>query len=126
MMTLASMIEEKKRYKAHKARVAALPNPYRDALRAFEHYLMYFGPDKGYEVLTMLDDLDELFVEAAANATPLAHIIGEDPVEFIETFRSNYPVGQWIIRQRERLAETIAALQTGPTTSPTTSPTTTA
>jgi hypothetical protein len=32
----------------------------------------------------------------------------EDPVEFIETFVRNYPKGQWIIRERERLTNAIA------------------
>ncbi len=31
----------------------------------------------------------------------------EDPVEFIETFVQNYPKGQWIIRERERLTNAI-------------------
>ncbi len=41
------------------------------------------------------------------SGTPIRAIVGEDPVEFAEAFRRNYPVGQWIIRERERLTQAI-------------------
>lgn len=56
---------------------------------------------------SMLDDLADLFEQAAANGTPIREIVGDDPVEFIETFVQNYPEGQWISRQRERLNNAI-------------------
>jgi hypothetical protein len=52
-------------------------------------------------------DLIDLFEQSAANRTPIRQIVGEDPVEFIETFVLNYPKGQWIIRERERLISAI-------------------
>ena len=52
-------------------------------------------------------DLIDLFEQSAANGTPIREIVGEDPVEFIETFVRNYPKGQWIIRERERLTDAI-------------------
>src|SRR6266536_3066622 len=45
--------------------------------------------------------------QSAANGTPIREIVGEDPVEFIEAFVRNYPKGQWIIRERERLTTAI-------------------
>ena len=53
------------------------------------------------------EDLVDLFEQSAANGTPIREIVGEDPVEFIETFVRNYPKGQWIIRERERLTNAI-------------------
>jgi DNA-binding ferritin-like protein (Dps family) len=50
---------------------------------------------------------DHVHLERAANGTPIREIVGEDPVEFIETFVRNYPKGQWIIRERERLTNAI-------------------
>ena len=50
----------------------------------------------------MYADLIDLFEQAAADETPIRQIVGEDPVEFVETFVQNYPKGQWIIRERER------------------------
>ena len=53
------------------------------------------------------EDLIDLFEQSAANGIPIREIVGEDPVEFIETFVRNYPKGQWIIRERERLTNAI-------------------
>ncbi|RLP83227.1 DUF1048 domain-containing protein [Mycetocola lacteus] len=106
-MFISRMINEKKRYRAYKARTAALPRPYRASIDALEHYLMYFGPDKSSDLTVMLEDLADLFDNAAADGVPVAAIVGEDPVEFAETFRLNYPAGQWIIRERERLTRAI-------------------
>jgi DNA-binding ferritin-like protein (Dps family) len=55
----------------------------------------------------MYADLIDLFEQSAANRTPIREIVGEDPVEFIEVFVRNYPKGQWIIRERERLTNAI-------------------
>ncbi|MCC8964021.1 DUF1048 domain-containing protein [Bradyrhizobium sp. Pear76] len=106
-MFIARMIDEKKRYWQYKARTEQLPASYHTAIDALERYLMYFGPGKGDELLAMLEDLADLFDESAASGTPIRAIVGEDPVEFAEAFRRNYPVGQWIIRERERLTQAI-------------------
>ena len=55
----------------------------------------------------MLEDLADLFEQSAANGTPVREIVGEDPVEFAEAFLRNYPEGQWIGRERERLTNAI-------------------
>jgi len=106
-MFIARMIDEKRRYRQYKARTEQLPANYHTAIDALERYLMYFGPGKGDELLAMLEDLADLFDESAASGTPIRAIVGEDPVEFAEAFRRNYPVGQWIIRERERLTSAI-------------------
>src|SRR4051794_39153560 len=84
-------LEQKKQYREHKARVKALPAPYRTAVEAIERYLMYFGNISNGEVmLTMLSVLGDLFEQAAADGTPVRNIVGADPVEFVETFLANY------------------------------------
>jgi hypothetical protein len=35
----------------------------------------------------------------------------DDPVEFIEAVLRNYPKGQWIVRERERLTNTIESIE---------------
>jgi DNA-binding ferritin-like protein (Dps family) len=55
----------------------------------------------------MLQDLVDLFEHGAANRTSIREIVGEDPVEFAEAFLRNYPEGQWISRERERLTSAI-------------------
>ena len=48
---------------------------------------MYFGAiTKGDVLLSMLEDLADLFEQSAANGTPVREIVGDDPVEFAEAF----------------------------------------
>ncbi|MEU0239042.1 DUF1048 domain-containing protein [Nocardiopsis sp. NPDC006198] len=100
--------EDKKRYRQYKARTKQLPGNYRTAVEALDRYLMYFGSiTKGDILMEMLDDLIDLFEQSAAAGTPIREIVGEDPVEFAETFLANYSEGQWIKKERERLAGAI-------------------
>ena len=101
-------LEQKKQYKQYKARIEALPDNYRTAAQALERYFTYFGGiSKGDVLVTMVDDLATLFEQAVANQTPIREIVGDDPVEFAETFLANYADGQWINKERRRLVETI-------------------
>jgi DNA-binding ferritin-like protein (Dps family) len=67
----------------------------------------FFGPTKGDSSLSMLEDLADLFEQGAANRTPVREIVGDYPVEFAEAFLRNYPEGQWIGTERERLVSAI-------------------
>jgi DNA-binding ferritin-like protein (Dps family) len=99
---------DKKRWWAHRERVKQLPDNYRTAIEALERYLTYFGGvSRGDVLMTMLEDLADLFEESAANGTPIRAIVGDDPVEFAETFVRNYADGQWINKERTRLTEAI-------------------
>ena len=100
-------IEQKRRYRQYKARTERLPANYHTAIDALERYLMFFGPGKGNSLLSMLEDLADLFEQSAAKGTPIRAVVGEDPVEFAEAFLRNYPEGQWISRERERLISAI-------------------
>jgi DNA-binding ferritin-like protein (Dps family) len=100
-------IKQKRRYRQYKARKEQLPANYHTAIDALERYLTWFGPGNADGIQTMLDDLADLFEQSAANGTPVRAIVGEDPVEFAETFLRNYPEGGWITRERERLTNAI-------------------
>jgi DNA-binding ferritin-like protein (Dps family) len=101
-------LEQKKRYRQYKARTKQLPANYRSAVEALERYLMYFGSiTRGETLVSMLEDLADLFEQSAANGTPIREIVGQDPVEFAETFLQNYSEGQWINKERERLTKAI-------------------
>jgi DNA-binding ferritin-like protein (Dps family) len=100
-------IEQKRRYRKYKARTERLPANYHTAIDALERYMGFFGPGSGDSLLSMLEDLVDLFEQSAANGTPIREIVGEDPVEFAEAFLRNYPEGQWISRERERLTSAI-------------------
>lgn len=99
---------DKRRWREYRARVRAMPAPYRTAVEAIERYLGYYGAiAKGDILVQMLGDLADLFEQAATDGTPIRDIVGEDPVEFAETFLRNYADGQWINKERERLVQAI-------------------
>ncbi len=105
---ITGSLEQKKRYRQYKARIKQLPANYRTAIEALDRYFMYFGGiTKGDTMVSMTEDLANLFEESAANGTPIRAIVGEDPVEFAETFLQNYSEGQWINKERQRLTAAI-------------------
>jgi len=104
---ISKVIGEKGQWRQYKARTRQLPASYRTAVDALERYLMYFGPADGDSAASMFEDLADLFEQAAADGTPIRAVVGEDPVEFAEAFLRNYPGGQWINRERERLTNAI-------------------
>ncbi len=107
-------LEEKKQYRQYKARLKELPANYRAAAEAVERYLMYAGGiAKGDVLIRMYGDLVDLFEESAANETPIREIVGDDPVEFVETFVANYSDGSWISKERTRLARAIEDAERG-------------
>jgi DNA-binding ferritin-like protein (Dps family) len=99
--------EQKRRYREYKARTERLPASYHTAIDALQRYSYYFGYGTAEGGLSMLEDLVDLFEQSAANGTPVRAVVGEDPVEFAEAFLRNYPEGQWISRERERLTGAI-------------------
>ena len=101
------MIGDKRRWKQYKARKKQLPDGYRQAVDAIERYLMYFGAADGDSSAQMFEDLIDLFEQAAADGTSVRAIVGEDPVEFVDTFIANYTKGGWVTRERERLTSAI-------------------
>ena len=103
----AKVIGDKRRWRAYRARVKQLPEPYRPAVEAIERYLMYFGPADGASAAQMFEDLADLFDRAAADGTPLREVVGEDPVEFVDAFAQNYRDGGYVARERNRLTSAI-------------------
>lgn len=113
---LTGSLDDKRAYRQYKARIAALPEPYGPAAKAFERYFMYNGGITDGDpsmMITMLNDFADLWERAAADETPIAEIVGDDPVEFAEAFVRNYPAGQWIVREQERLRRAIEAAEGG-------------
>ncbi|WP_019179694.1 DUF1048 domain-containing protein [Microbacterium yannicii] len=112
--TLTGSLEQKKQYKQYKARIAALPEPYGSVAKATERYLMYAGAiTDGDTMMTMFGDFADLWERAAADETPVRDIVGEDPVEFAETFAAAYDAKQWIDKERARLNKAVADAEKG-------------
>ena len=101
------VIGDKRRWRQYKARAQRLPESYRDSVAALERYFMHFGPADGASAASMFEDLVELFEQAAADGTSIREIVGEDPVEFAETFLANYKKGSWVTKEQDRLTSAI-------------------
>jgi len=109
---LTGSLEQKKQYRQYKARVAALPEPYAAAAKAFERYFMVNGGiTDGDTLVTMLGDFADLWERAAADETPVSDIVGDDPVAFAEAFTEAYIGKRWIDKERNRLNKTIVELE---------------
>ncbi|GAB3632445.1 hypothetical protein GCM10027421_17980 [Microbacterium shaanxiense] len=97
-------LEQKKQYKQDKARMDALPEPYRTAATAMNRYFMYYGGiTSGDTLAQMFTDLVDLWERAAVDGTPVKDIVGDDPVDFTETFAKSYQGKEWIDKERARL-----------------------
>lgn len=105
---LTGSLEQKKQYRQYKARLEALPEPYRGAAKAFERYFMYYGGlTDGDTLILMLGDFADLWERAAVDGTPISAIVGDDPVGFAETFTQSYGGTQWIDKERARLTKAV-------------------
>ena len=112
--TITGSLEQKKQYKQYKARIEALPEPYGTAAKALQRYFMYYGGvTDGETAVTMMGDFVELWERAAADGTPVRAIVGENPVEFAETFAQAYNGTQWIDKERARLTKAIEDAERG-------------
>lgn len=107
-------LEQKKQYRQYKARIEALPEPYRAAAKAVERYFMTVGGmTDGRSLLQMLTDSADMWERAAADGTPVRDIVGEDPSAFAQEFTAAYSGKQWIDKERERLNKAIDEAERG-------------
>ena len=105
---LTGPLEDKRRYRQFKARVEQLPEGYATAVDGIARYLMVTGPSDSDRLITMLEDLADLFEQSAAAGASMSEIVGDDPVDFVETFQRNYGQSQWLSKEQRRLIDTIA------------------
>ena len=107
-------LEQKKQYRQCRARNEALPPPYGTVAKAQQRYIMYYGGiTDGETLLKMWRDSADLWERAAADGTPVRAIVGENPVEFAETFAQAYTGKQWIDKERARLTKVIEEAERG-------------
>jgi DNA-binding ferritin-like protein (Dps family) len=105
---ITGSLEHKRQYRQTKGRIDALPEPYLSVAKAFDRYFMYYGGlTDGDTIVEMYGDLADLWERAAVDGTPVRDIVGDDPVEFAETFAQAYGGKRWIDKERERLARAV-------------------
>ncbi len=106
--TLLGSRDQKRRFRQQRARIEDLPEPYRAVAKALQRYLTYYGGvTDGATIVMMTGDLVDLWERAAADATPVGDVVGDDPVEFAETFAQAYTGRQWIDKERARLVRAV-------------------
>src|SRR4051812_35106133 len=110
---MAKWRNEKRRYRQYKARVEQLPASYREAIDAVERYALRFGPATGATVVTMLEDLADIFEQGANDGVPVREIVGEDPLRFTADFLTRYPASPWAGMEQQRLAHALDAQRAG-------------
>lgn len=107
-------LEVKRQYKQYRVRIDALPEPYRTVAKAMQRYYMYYGgflDDK--TAMKMWADFVDLWERAAVDGTPVQAIVGENPVEFAETFAQAYAGREWIDKERARLTRAVKSAERG-------------
>lgn len=105
-------LEQKKQYKRDKARIEALPEPYRGVAKAVERYTLSTGGVLDGEILLkMYADLTDLWERASLENTPIRSIVGDDPVGFVEDFVESYGGKTWMEKERVRLVKAVEAAE---------------
>ena len=111
---LTGSLEQKKQYRLDKARIDDLPKPYRSVAAAVHRYLMYYGGlTDGDAMVRMHGDLADLWERAALDGTAVRDIVGDDPVEFAETFAAAYTGTRWVDKERARLVAAVEEAERG-------------
>lgn len=105
---ITGSLEQKKQYRTDKARIEGLPQPYATAATAMHRYLMYAsGVTDGDTMTRMFTDLADLWETASVDGTPVRAIVGDDPIDFAETFARAYAGREWIDKERARFTRAI-------------------
>ena len=108
MSIITKVIGDKRAWRDYKARVGALPQPHRTAVDSIERYLLRTGPTDGARLMTMLDDLADLFERGAADGSTVGAVVGDDPVGFADEFKRNYGLGSWLESEQRQLTDAVS------------------
>ena len=82
-MGIQDIIEGKKQWRAHQARLKALPPDYRIVYREMQKYLFKVGP-VGLLEANLLPGIVDFFEESAATGRGVLEVIGEDVAAFCD------------------------------------------
>ena len=83
-MTIQNIIEGKKEWKAHMARVNALPQDYQIVYKEIQKYLFKVGPVELTEGTGLLTGIVDLFEEGAASDKGVLTVTGKDVAAFCD------------------------------------------
>lgn len=83
-MSVRDMIEGKKAWRAHMARVKALPRDYQIVYKELQKYLFKVGPVELTEGTGLLSGIVDLFEEGAASGKGVLEVTGSDVAAFCD------------------------------------------
>ena len=81
-MSIRDIIEGKKEWKAHVARVKALPKDYQFVYKEIQKYLFKVGPIELTDGTGLLSGIVDLFEEGAASGKGVLEVTGSDVAAF--------------------------------------------
>ena len=83
-MSIQDIIEGKKQWRAHMARVKALPQDYQIVYREIQNYLFKVGPVELTEGTALLAGIVDLFEEGASLRKGVLEVTGSDVAAFCD------------------------------------------
>ncbi|MDU4890235.1 MAG: DUF1048 domain-containing protein [Clostridium sp.] len=83
-MGIKDMIEDKRAWRAHIARVKELPKDYQVAYKEIQKYLFKVGPVELTEGIELLSGIVDLFEEGAALGKGVLEVTGNDVAAFCD------------------------------------------
>lgn len=83
-MSIRDIIEGKKEWRAHVARVKALPQDYQIVYKEIQKYLFKVGPVELTEGTGLLSEIVDLFEEGAASGKSVLEVTGNDVAAFCD------------------------------------------
>lgn len=83
-MSLEEMIEGKKKWRAHIARVKALPQDYQIVYREIQKYIFKVGPVELEDGNDLLSGIVDLFEEGAVRGAGVLEVTGSDVAQFCD------------------------------------------
>ena len=99
-------LEQKKQYRQLKSWLDSLLSPYGGAIRHCSGTSWSTAALRGRSS-PHDDERPRLWERAAVDGTPVRAIVGDDPVEFADSFVQAYVGKRWIDKERERLNKAI-------------------
>ena len=83
-MRIQDIIEGKKEWRAHKARVKALPKDYQIVYKEIQKYLFKVGPVELTDGIGLLSGMIDLFEDGAHMGKDVLEVTGEDVAAFCD------------------------------------------
>lgn len=83
-MSLKDIIEGKKEWRAHMARVKGLPSEYQIVYQEIQKYFYKIGPVELMEGIGLLTGIVDLFEEGAARGKGVLEVTGKDVAAFCD------------------------------------------